>query len=79
MCRVMADDSVTRVMKERMEDTWLPKILQYARKTEKPSVRKVLNEMEKSITLAQISEKGNVLMLTKFVDVYVNFIKLTLQ
>ena len=76
MCRVMADDSVTRVMKEHMEDTWLPKILQYARKTEKPSVRKVLNKMEESVTLAQISEKGNVLMLTKFVDAH---IKLTLQ
>ena len=46
MCQVMGDKDVTILMKERMIDTWLPKILSYVQKSEKSSLKKLVEEMD---------------------------------
>jgi hypothetical protein len=58
MCRIMCDESATRVMKDNLADTWLPKVLQYCKKLNVEATTDLLNDMDSAIALGEISEKG---------------------
>ena len=60
MCRVMGDKDVTILMKERMIDTWLPKILSYVQKSEKSSLKKLVEEMDSAISEDKLNPAGNI-------------------
>lgn len=61
MCRVMDDNDTTRLMKERMVDTWLPRILTYVQMSEKSTIKKLLQEMDSAIALDKLSQAGKLL------------------
>jgi hypothetical protein len=60
MCRVIGDKDVTRLMKERMIDTLLPKILSYVQKSEKSSLKKLVEEMDSAISVDKLNPAGNI-------------------
>ena len=60
MCRVMGDKDITGLMKERMIDTWLPKILSYVQQSEKSSLKKLVEEMDSAISEDKLNPAGNI-------------------
>ena len=58
MCRVMGDEDVTSLMKKRMAENWLPRILSYAQTSQKASIRKLMQEMDSAIAVNKLSQTG---------------------
>ena len=58
MCRVMGDEDVTSLMKKRMAENWLPRILSYAQTSQKASTRKLMQEMDSAIAVNKLSQTG---------------------
>jgi hypothetical protein len=56
MCTIPQDESMTRQMKERLVDTWVPRILNFSKKLKRPAV--IMDDMDEAVTKGDISESG---------------------
>ena len=45
---------------EGTHDTWLPKILSYVQKSEKSSLKKLVEEMDSAISVDKLNPAGNI-------------------
>ena len=59
ICRIFDDVEFCKNMKVSLAGTWIPRILSYMESSDKPMVKKILDEMEQAINDGLISETGN--------------------
>ena len=54
----MGDEDITSLMKKRMAENWLPRILSYARTRQKASIRKLMQKMDSANAVNKLSQTG---------------------
>ncbi len=59
ICRTFDDVEFCKNMKVSLAGTWIPRILSYMESSDRPMVKKILDEMEQAINDGLISETGN--------------------